>query len=132
MQSLKPGLKATSELVVGPEHTAESVGSGKVGVLATPVMINVIEAAALAAVEPHLPDGHQSLGTHLDVSHTAATPVGMKVTATAEVTGVDGRQVELAVRAEDEAEEIGSGTHTRVIVNIAKFDARVARKLTPE
>ena len=56
----------------------------------------------------------------------------MKVTATAEVTGVDGRQVELAVRAEDEAEEIGSGTHTRVIVNIAKFDARVARKLTPE
>lgn len=129
MFSLKPGLKATSELVVGPEHTAASVGSGKVGVLATPVMINVIEAAALAAVEPHLPEGHQSLGTHLDVSHTAATPIGMKVTATAEVTAVDGRQVELAVRAEDEVEEIGSGTHTRVVVNIAKFDARVARKL---
>jgi len=132
MTSLKPGLRATSELVVGPEHTAASVGSGKVGVLATPVMINVIEAAALAAVEPHLPEGHQSLGTHLDVSHTAATPVGMKVTATAEVTAVDGRQVELAVRAADEVEEIGSGTHTRVIVNIAKFDARVARKLQAE
>jgi fluoroacetyl-CoA thioesterase len=129
MTSLKPGLIGKSTLVVGPEHTAESVGSGKVGVLATPVMINVIEAAALAAVEPHLPEGHQSLGTHLDVSHVAATPVGMKVTATAVVVKVDGRQVELQVRAEDEVEEIGSGTHTRVIVNIAKFDARVAKKV---
>lgn len=129
MTSLKPGISGRSTLVVGPEHTAESVGSGKVGVLATPVMINVIEAAALAAVEPHLPEGHQSLGTHLDVSHIAATPVGMKVTATAKVVKVDGRQVELQVRAEDEVEEIGSGTHTRVIVNIAKFDARVAKKV---
>lgn len=129
MTPLKPGLIGQSTLVVGPEHTAESVGSGKVGVLATPVMINVIEAAALAAVEPHLPEGRQSLGTHLDVSHVAATPVGMKVTATAVVVKVDGRQVELQVRAEDEVEEIGSGTHTRVIVNIAKFDARVAKKV---
>lgn len=132
MDDLKPGLTGEASLVVGPEHTAESVGSGKVGVLATPVMINVIEAAALACVEPHLPEGHQSLGTHLNVSHIAATPVGMKVTASAEITKVEGRNVELKVRAEDEAEEIGSGTHTRVVVNVAKFDARVAKKVAGE
>lgn len=129
MTSLVPGLKGEATLVVGPEHTAESVGSGKVGVLATPVMINVIEAAALAAVEPHLEEGHQSLGTFLEVSHIAATPVGMKVRAMAEIVKVDGRMVELKVRAEDEIEEIGSGMHHRIVVNVAKFDARVAKKL---
>ncbi len=128
VSSLKPGLTGTAGMTVGPQHTAMSVGSGKVGVLATPVMINLIEAAALAAIEEHLPQGCQSLGTHLDVSHIAATPVGMKVTATAELVKVDGRHLELKVRARDEAEEIGSGTHARVVVNVAKFDARVARK----
>lgn len=130
MSELKPGLTGTAELVVGPEHTAESVGSGKVGVLATPVMINVIEAAALACIDPHLPEGQQSLGTHLDVSHIAATPVGMKVTATAELVKVEGRQLQLKVIARDEVEEIGAGAHNRVVVHVAKFDARVARKLT--
>lgn len=128
MLSIKPGLTGEATLVVGPEHTAESVGSGKVGVLATPVMINVIEAAALAAIEHLLPRGHQSLGTFLEVSHIAATPVGMRVKATAEVVRVDGRHVEMKVRAEDEVEEIGSGMHHRIVVNVAKFDARVARK----
>ena len=129
MTPLKLGLTGTAELVVGPEHTAESVGSGKVGVLATPVMINVIEAAALAAIDRHLPEGHQSLGTFLEVSHIAATPVGMRVKATAELVKVDGRHLELKVRAEDEVEEIGSGMHHRIVVNVAKFDARVARKV---
>jgi predicted thioesterase len=119
-----------AELIVGPEHTAASVGSGKVGVLATPVMINLIEAAALQAVEDHLPDGHQSLGTYLEVSHIAATPVGMRVRATAELMKVDGRHLELKVRAQDEVEEIGSGMHHRIVVNVAKFDARVARKVS--
>ena len=130
MSLLKPGLSGESELVVGPEHTAKSVGSGKVGVLATPVMINLIEAAALQAVEDHLPEGHQTLGTFLQVSHIAATPVGMRVRATAELVKVEGRNLELKVRAFDEVEEIGSGLHHRVVVNVAKFDARVARKLT--
>lgn len=132
MTPLKPGLTGTSELIVGPEHTAESVGSGKVGVLATPVMINVIEAAALAAIDPHLPEGNQSLGTHLDVTHIAATPVGMRVKATAVLVSIDGRHLQLKVHAEDEVEEIGSGTHARVVVNVAKFDARVARKIKTE
>lgn len=123
------GQTGTSSLVVGEEHTASRVGSGRVGVLATPVMINVIEAAALAAVEHLLPAGHQSLGTQLDVSHVAATPVGMKVTAEARVTGVDGRIIRFAVVARDEHEVIGSGVHERVVVNVARFDERVQAKV---
>ena len=88
---LRPGLSGSTEIVVGEEHTAPRVGSGRVHVLATPVMINLFEAAALAAIEHLLPEGYQSLGTHLDVRHIAATPVGMKVCASATVTRVDGR-----------------------------------------
>jgi fluoroacetyl-CoA thioesterase len=126
---LAPGLTGTVELIVGDEHTAPSIGSGKVRVLATPVMINLIEAAALAAIEHLLPAGYQSLGTHLDVRHLAATPVGMKVRATARVTKVDGRAVSFEVSAHDERDLIGDGLHERVVVNVAKFDQRVQRKL---
>src|ERR1700746_1935420 len=84
LHRIVPGLVGTAEIVVGPEHTAPFVGSGRIAVLATPVMINLIEAAALAAVEHLLPAGHQSLGIQLDVSHTAATPVGLRVPANAE------------------------------------------------
>jgi len=122
-------MTGTSDLVVGEEHTAPSIGSGKVRVLATPVMINLIEAAALAAIEHLLPAGYQSLGTHLDVRHLAATPVGMKVRATARVTKVDGRSVSFEVSARDEKDLIGDGLHERVVVNVAKFDQRVQRKL---
>lgn len=128
--SLEPGLRGSAELVVGEEHTAPRVGSGKVHVLATPVMINVIEAAALAAVEHLLPEGHQSLGTRLDVRHIAATPVGMRVTATAQVTKVEGRTIAFRVEARDERELIGDGTHERVVVNVARFDQRVQKKLS--
>ncbi|MEA3192592.1 MAG: fluoroacetyl-CoA thioesterase [Betaproteobacteria bacterium] len=123
------GLVGTVELTVGEEHTAPSIGSGKVRVLATPVMINLIEAAALAAIEHLLPAGYQSLGTHLDVRHLAATPVGMKVTAKAEVTKVDGRTVHFRVNARDEVDLIGDGSHERVVVNVAKFDQRVQKKI---
>jgi predicted thioesterase len=131
LSDLKPGLKGSAELLVGAEHTAPRVGSGRVPVLATPVMINVIEAAALAAVEHLLPQGHQSLGIHLDVRHFAATPVGMRVTATAELIGVEGRTLSFRVAARDEKEPIGDGTHQRVVVNVERFDARVQRKLAP-
>jgi len=126
---IRPGLSGSAELVVGEEHTAPMIGSGKVRVLATPVMINLIEAAALAAVEHLLQPGYQSLGTHLDVHHIAATPVGMKVRATAQVTAVNGRTVTFKVSAHDEKDLIGHGTHVRVVVNVAKFDTRVQRKL---
>jgi fluoroacetyl-CoA thioesterase len=126
---ITPGLTGTAEIVVGPEHTAPFVGSGRIAVLATPVMINVIEAAALNAIEHLLPAGHQSLGIHLDVSHVAATPVGLQVTATAEVLGVEGRTVTFRVEARDSVEAIGAGTHQRVVVSVARFDERVQRKL---
>jgi fluoroacetyl-CoA thioesterase len=126
---ITPGLTGSTEIVVGPEHTAPFVGSGRIAVLATPVMINLIEAAALAAVEHLLPAGHQSLGIKLDVSHVAATPVGLRVTATAEVVRVEGRTIAFRVEARDEFEPIGGGTHERVVVSVARFDERVQRKV---
>jgi fluoroacetyl-CoA thioesterase len=129
LSRLKPGLTGSAELVVGEEHTAPRVGSGRVHVLATPVMINLIEAAALIAVENLLPPGHQSLGIRLDVRHFAATPVGMRVTATAELIKVDGRTLFFRVEARDEKEPIGDGTHERVVVNVERFAARVQRKI---
>jgi predicted thioesterase len=131
MSQLKPGLTGSADLVVGVEHTAPSIGSGLVPVLATPVMINLIEAAALAAVEHLLPAGHQSLGIHLDVRHFAATPIGMRVHASAELIAIEGRTLTFRVAARDEREPIGDGTHQRVVVNVERFDQRVQRKLAP-
>jgi len=125
---LRVGLKGAAEIVVGEEHTAPKVGSGRVHVLATPVMINLIEAAALAAVEHLLPSGQQSLGTRLDVRHFAATPVGMRVSAEAELIKIDGRLLTFRVSAADAVELIGEGTHERVVVTLARFDLRVQKK----
>ncbi|HEY0438772.1 MAG TPA: thioesterase family protein [Xanthobacteraceae bacterium] len=129
LSGIRPGLTGTAALTVAPEHTAPFVGSGRIAVLATPVMINLIEAAALSAVEHLLPPGHQSLGIHLDVRHVAATPVGLAVTATAEVVAVEGRTVTFRVEVRDAREPIGGGTHQRVVVSVARFDERVQRKL---
>jgi len=131
LSAIQPGLSGEAGLRVAEEQTAPRVGRGKIHVLATPVMINVIEAAALAAIERLLPPGHQSLGTVLNVRHIAATPVGMRVTARAEVTGVSGRTVTFRVEARDERELIGDGTHARVVVNVEKYDQRVQRKINP-
>ena len=127
--NLQPGLVGTAQLVVADEHTAPRVGSGMVHVLATPVMINLIEAAALDAIERLLPEGTQSLGTVLNIRHIAATPVGMKAKARVEVVKVDGRTVHFKVEVHDEKDLIGDGTHERVVVNVEKFAARVKRKL---
>jgi predicted thioesterase len=125
---LRPGLSANQSLVVRDEHTAPHVGSGVAPVLATPVLVNLFEAAALAAVEHLLPAGYQSLGTRLEVEHFAATPRGMRVEVVAEVTGVEGRSVRFAMRARDEVEEIGRGRHERMVVSVARFDQRVQAK----
>lgn len=127
-EALKPGLAGNVSVVVGDQHTAPHVGSGKIRVLATPVMVNLMEAAALDAVERYLPEGHQTLGTHLDIQHIAATPVGLRVNAHAELVAVEGRKLTFRVRAEDERELIGEGIHERIIVNVARFDERVRRK----
>jgi predicted thioesterase len=129
-QGLKIGLTGSAEITVAESHTAPHVGSGKVHVLATPVMVNLMEAAALAAAERFLAPGHQSLGTHLDVRHIAATPVGMRVQAHAQLIGIEGRNLRFRVEARDERDLIGDGTHVRVIVNVARFDQRVQEKLS--
>ncbi len=128
ISGLHAGLKGAAELIVGEQHTAPNVGSGRVHVLATPVMINLIEAAALAAVEHLLPPGQQSLGTHLDVRHFAATPVGMRVSAEAELIKIDGRVLTFRVAVADAIEPVGDGTHERVLVTLARFDQRVQKK----
>src|SRR5258706_8364714 len=125
---LKPGLIGRAELIVGEQHTAPRIGSGLVHVLATPVMINLFEAAALDALDKHLPPGYQSLGTVLNVRHIAATPVGMKVIAEARIVRIQNRTVFLEVNARDEKELIGDGLHERVVVNVEKFSVRVAKK----
>jgi len=129
LSQIQPGRQGSTTLLVGEAQTAPQIGSGRVHVLATPVMINMMEAAALDAIENLLPEGHQSLGIRLDVTHHAATPVGMHVTATARVLSVEGRRVRFAVEARDEKEVVGGGTHERVVVNVARFDERVQRKL---
>ena len=126
---IKPGLHGYAEIVVGAQHTAPHIGSGRVHVLATPVMVNLMEAAALQAVEGLLPPGHQTVGIHLDITHVAATPVGMRVRAHAELTRVAQRTLTFKVRAEDEKEGIGEGLHERIIINLERFDRRMQEKL---
>jgi len=128
-EALKPGLKGTAEIVVGTRDTAPHVGSGKIGVLATPIMVNLMEAAALQAVERFMPSGFQTVGTHLDVKHFAATPVGLRVSAEAELVTVEGRTLTFRLSAADEREVIGEGTHERLIINVERFDQRMQRKL---
>ena len=109
--------------------TAAHVGSGKIGVLATPILVTLMESAALQAVEQFMVPGQQTVGTRLDISHTAATPVGMRVRAHAELTKVDGRKLTFTLRAEDEIETIGQGVHERLIISVERFDVRMQKKL---
>jgi fluoroacetyl-CoA thioesterase len=97
-------------------------------VLATPVMIMVMENAALNAIKPYLDAGESALGTRVDVRHLAATPAGRRVTGEAKVTNVDGRRIEFSIRATDGNEEIGVGTHERVVVNLSKLSERMKAK----
>lgn len=126
---LRTGLSGTVEIVVGTRDTAPHVGSGRIKVLATPVMVNLMEEAALIAVEGLLPEGYQTVGTRLDISHTKATPVGLTVTAGAELLRVDGRRLTFRVWAKDESERIGEGFHERIVVNVARLDSRAQQKM---
>ncbi len=127
-EKLNTGLKGETEIVVGTRDTAPHVGSGKIKVLATPVMVNMMEEAALNAVEGLLPAGHQTVGIRLEITHVAATPVGMRVKAYAELTKIDGRKLTFRVSAEDEKDMIGEGLHERIIVNVERFDKRTQEK----
>jgi predicted thioesterase len=122
------GTTHTEETVVDERNVASALGSGLVDVYATPMMIALMELAASECVKPCLKEGEVTVGGHVNVSHIAATPIGMKVTAAATVTAKDRSRVEFAVVMRDEAGEIGSGTHTRFIVNKEKFTKRAAEK----
>jgi fluoroacetyl-CoA thioesterase len=117
-------------MTVAEQHTAPHIGSGHVKVLATPVLVTLMEAAALQAVDGLMPEGYQTVGIRIDVRHYAATPVGMRVTVSAEVIKVEGRTVTFRLIAQDEKERIGEGSHERVIINVARFDQRVQEKIT--
>lgn len=111
MSSMSVGLKGRAETVVTQENTAAAVGSGLLPVFATPYMIALMEGAAVNAVQAQLEEDQGTVGTHLDISHDAATPIGMKVWAEAELTAVEGRKLIFSVTAYDEAGQIGQGTH---------------------
>lgn len=119
--NLKVGMSYTAQQVVEEKDTAAAFGSGEILVFATPMMIGLMENAALNAVDPHLPEGYKTVGIHLDVSHLAATPVGMTARATAELVAVEGKKLTFKVTAFDDEEKIGEGTHQRFIINSAKF-----------
>lgn len=130
MQSIPAGAKGSFTLLVTPDHLANRFKDAMLPpVLATPVMIMIMENAALNAMKPYLADNESALGTRVDVRHLAATPAGRHVTGEAEITRVDGRRVEFTIRATDSGEVIGTGTHERVIIDLAQFLARLKSKV---
>lgn len=128
-RTLRPGLEGHASTIVTDAMTAPAVGSGTVAVYATPSLVALMEKAAVACVEPHLAPGETSLGVHIEVSHSAATPPGQTVTARAKLTAIDGRKLTIAIEAHDAVEPIGKATHTRIVVDVARFEARLSKKL---
>ncbi len=126
--SIRPGLTGRSDTVVSREQTARHLGSGGVEVFATPELVRLMERAAVAAVDPLLPEGWRTVGAQVDVQHLAPTPVGMRVVAQAELVAVDGRRLTFRVEASDEREVVGRGSHERVIIDLARFSERVEAK----
>jgi fluoroacetyl-CoA thioesterase len=136
MKVVPIGATGRFALVVKPEHLANRVKDSILPpVLATPVMIMAMENAALNAVRAYLEPGESVVGTMVNVQHLAATAVGQTVTATAEVTGIEGRRIAFVVSASDEIEEIGKGTHERMVVEVARLqhrlDVKIARSAVP-
>ena len=128
---LIPGSTGTAQVAVSEAQTAIAVGSGTVAVFASPMMVALMEAACVDAIERLLPPGYLSLGTHLDVTHTSPTPVGLTVTATAELLSVEGRKLVFRVEARDDCEVIGRGSHARMIVDKTRFEALLQAKRPP-
>ena len=129
MHAIPLGAKGSFTLVVAPEHLANRFKDAMLPpVLATPIMVLVMENAALNAVRAYLEPGESALGTVVDIRHLAATPVGQHVTAEAEVTKVDGRRIVFAVTARDEIEEIGKGIHERMVVDLRRLTQRLDAK----
>lgn len=128
MEELKPGLVGESSQLVTDALTAASYASGLVPAFATPAMVGLMEAAAFHATRDYLTPGQTTVGVEVNIKHLAATPVGMRVRARAEVTLVEGRRIVFRVEAWDDLEKIGEGIHARVIVDQARFNERFEKK----
>lgn len=128
MKPIPIGTVGTFTLVVAPEHLANRVESSLAPVLSTPTMVSMMEMAAMDAMRGYLEPGESSVGMSIDVQHIAATPPGHRVRAEAEVIKCEGRRLEFNVRAFDETEQIGSGTHRRAAIDAAKFSERLKSK----
>lgn len=122
------GIKGRQEAVVLPEYTAKHIGSGTILVLATPMMIALMERTCRISVEPYLDEGQQTVGTHVDVSHDSAAPVGTKVWCESEVIAIDRRRVTFKVAVYDNAGLVGQGTHERFIIDEKRFGDKVKTK----
>jgi fluoroacetyl-CoA thioesterase len=129
MRSIPLGTKGTFTMVVAPQHLANQFKDSILPqVLATPVMIMTMENAALNAIRGFLEPHESAVGTEVNIQHLAATPVGHRVHAEAEVTGVEGRRIAFKVSARDETEQIGSGTHQRMVIDLPRLKERLTAK----
>ena len=126
---MKTGIKNSKEVTVTEDMTAAAAGSGGQKGFSTPHMIALMETTAWASVEPYMDEGCSTVGTHLDIAHLSASPVGAHIKCESELTEVDGRKLVFKVSASDDAGLIGEGTHERFIINIDKFMARTEAKL---
>ena len=126
--AIEPGLTAEISRVVTDSDTAAAYGSGLVPVLSTPHLIALMESAAQSVIEPYLSASQTAVGTHVDMRHLAATPVGMQVRVKAELVEVDGRRLRFRIEAWDGVERVGEADHERFIIDRARFLARVAEK----
>lgn len=126
--AIEPGLTGEVVRVVAESDTAATYGSGLVPVLSTPHLIALMESASQSAIEPYLDEGQTAVGTHVDMKHLAATPVGMQVRVRAELVSVDGRRLRFRIEAWDEVEKVGEAEHERFVVDRARFLKRVAEK----
>jgi len=128
MNKLSIGLNAEITLIVTEADTAAKWGSGLVPVFGTPSLVGLMEAAAVKALDGHLPEGQTTVGGHIDVRHLAATPVGMQVRARAELTSIDGKKLTFHIEAWDETEKIGEALHERFVIDTEKFVNRTQMK----
>lgn len=126
---MEAGIKGTQTITVTEETTAAAMGSGTLPVFATPAMIALMENTASRSVESALEEGTGTVGTLIDVKHTAATPVGMEVTCETRLVEVDRKRLVFTVKAYDAAGVIGEGTHERFIINNEKFLAKAQAKI---
>jgi len=129
LPELTPGLSGTIQSQVDQASTARQLGSGTVDVLATPELVRLMETASVAALANHLPPEFTTVGVAINVKHIAPTPVGLSVKVRATLTNAQGRRLKFEIVAHDDVEEVGRGTHERVLVEVENFVTRANRKL---